>query len=138
MPDDPQWALQKALYTKLSQDVNLTALLTNGADDIFDHVPEDSAVPYVVFRLASVQKIGTKTGDLLQVSVLIETYDDGKGMKTGTQIAAAISATLDQADITANGYTIIDCRFEQQNTKVFEGGLRRKVSQTFKIIMESE
>ncbi len=136
MPDAIQWALQKALYDKLTSAANLTALLPNGTDDIYSHVPDDTPPLYCLFRLAGAEKIATKLHDALEISVLIECYNAKKTAQNGHDIAAEIKNTLDKAEFILADYNVIDCRFEKETIQAFEGGRLQKTSQIFKIIIE--
>lgn len=138
MANNSQWILQQALYDKLINTPALTALLPNGVDDIFDHVPEDKPAPYCLFRITGAQKIGTKIYDALEISCLIETYDRGRSVKNLHAIAAEIKTALDGATFDLTGYSVVDCRFERDSMQIYEGGLFRKTSQIFKIIIEPE
>ena len=131
-----QWPLQQGIYSALINDAALTALLPNGANDIYNQPSADTAMPYCLFRMGGAKRIGTKQDDALMVTVITEIYSDKNSDQELNKIAAAVVTALDKAVLTASGYNVIDCRFAQENRNTIDCGRYRRSVQNFFIIIE--
>ena len=98
-------SLQKAIFTKLSGDAGLTALV--GADGITDRRPDGPAAPLVV--IAGIDSFdhstASETGE--EHGVTLEAWSEAKGHREVQAIAAAVRAALDDAALALAGHHLV-------------------------------
>jgi hypothetical protein len=135
MPQDSLWPVQAAIYGVLAGAAPLTAQLADGADSVFDHVPQGSAFPYIVLGESAAQPLETQTGGGYDTTIDIHAYSRSLGMKEAKAIMAAISSALHQQDFAVTGQRLVFCRLQSQQLRQ-EGETRHGV-QRFRIITES-
>ena len=107
---NPGWDLQKAAYAALAGAAPLTGLIGN--DAIYDHVPQDAAFPYVVIdetRLAD-WSTGTEPGS--EHLLTLHVWSRYQGKRETYQIADAIRAALDEADLSLEDNRLINLRHQ--------------------------
>lgn len=99
------FALQEAIKSALG-----TAL--SGTATVHDHVPQNTAFPYVVIGDTDVSDWGTKdsigTEQLLQIDV----WSRYKGRKQALQIGNTIYETLHEESLTVEGQQLVLMRFD--------------------------
>ena len=133
MSHDVQWPLQQALYTALTGDAALTALI--GASGVFDHVDEGSNLPYVTIGDISQAQFGTKTTEGMDATVTIHTWDDvHRGLKSTKEIMAAVLGVLHEASLSITGHSLSVARFEFSDVFVDPDGLTRHGVQRFRFL----
>jgi hypothetical protein len=137
MPKESIWDIQKAVYDSLSSDGVLTALLADGADSVFDHVPPGSAFPYIVIGEMSSRPLDTMGGHGRDVSVTIHSYSRGRGMKELKAIMCAVFEGLHDADFAIDGHDMISCRETVTDCFVEQDGDTRHGVQRFRIVTEA-
>ncbi len=143
MTADSSWPLQVAVDTALRADATLIALLADGADGIYDGVPQDSVFPYVVIGDDTVRPFDTMTEDGAEVTLTIHTWDspdadgDPVGAKITKQIMAAIENALDQASISVTGHTLTLLRHEFSQVLNDPDGLTRHGVQRFRALTQA-
>ena len=136
MSTDSQWAVQTLLFDRLQNDVSLQALLSQGSESIFDHVPDNTAYPYCVIGAMSLASNDTKTGTGVVIRVSIDSYSRVKGFKELKSIMVQISSLLDRHDFTHPEHDIISTRFISSQIENRDGGQSRQGRQIFEIITE--
>lgn len=134
MPQDSLWPVQAAIYGVLAGDAGLAALLANGADSVFDHVPQASAFPYIVLGESAAQPLETQEGGGCDMTVDIHAYSRALGMKEAKAIIAAVSAALHDRNFTVIGQRLVLCRLQSQQLRQ-EGETRHGISR-FRIVTE--
>ena len=143
MTADSSWPLQQSVDTALRADATLIALLADGADGIYDGVPQDSVFPYVVIGDDTVRPFDTMTEDGAEVTLTIHTWDspdadgDPVGAKITKQIMAAIENALDQASISVTGHTLTLLRHEFSQVLNDPDGLTRHGVQRFRALTQA-
>lgn len=111
----PSNPLQAAIYTRLSADAALTALI--GSSQVYDFVPEGTAPPYVLIGDDTAIDWGTKTANGWETTVTIHVWDFEKaGRKSAKAILSAIYASLHRQDFTVSGFNLIQCQCEFEQT----------------------
>lgn len=103
------FALQQAVFAALSASSDLQALIGN-PPRLFDHVPRDSALPYVVLGDGSETDWSTATEDGTEHMVQTDVWSRSAGHKEAKQIANVIRAALNNAALIVSGATLIDIR----------------------------
>lgn len=135
------WDLQKAIVGALRANATLMALVTG----IFDEVPQDTALPYVVVgkvKAAGAPYFGEDAHDLLpQITTWTEDGADttanagASGYKQGLAIAAQIEATIMADGFTVSGHGVCVIRMEELETEKYDDPppTLRSITQTFVI-----
>lgn len=99
------FALQEAIKTALS-----TALA--GAATVHDHVPQNTAFPYVVIGDTDVNDWGTKDSIGTEQLLLIEVWSRYKGRKQALSIGNTIYETLHEQGLAVDGQQLVLMRFD--------------------------
>lgn len=106
----PAWPLQKAIYTALSDALS---------EDVYDHLPQDAVMPFVVIgnQFASDWSTNTTTGDRIRIRIHVFSEYDGK--KELLQLMSEVKAELHQQrfDLSADGFNVADARHANDNTQ---------------------
>ena len=136
MPQDSCWAVQAAVYARLSGDSGVTALLGAGASGVFDHVPQASVFPYIALGGMEARPEETQDGRGYDITLDIHCYSRSLGMKQSRAIIAAVSAALHEADFAVTGQSLVLCRLERQETRLEQDGETRHGLMRFRIITE--
>lgn len=92
-------ALQQAVFTRLGADAALAVLV---GSRIYDEVPRPVVFPYVTLSEMDVQDKGTKSGDVLELTLTLHVWSLQSGMKETQQILAALRDLLHNAPLTLN------------------------------------
>ncbi|MFQ5467971.1 MAG: DUF3168 domain-containing protein [Kiloniellaceae bacterium] len=129
------WPLQQAVFAALGGDPALKALIGDPAR-VFDHVPANSAFPYVVIGEATARDWDTKTDPGMEQNLSVHTWSRARGAKETKQIMAAIVATLDHAPLAVAGHALVLIRFEFAQTLVDPDGLTHHGVQRFRAITQ--
>lgn len=103
MTGHASWELQKAIYTALSGDATLGALVTG----IYDHIPEGSALPYVQIGECWAEQWDTKTESGMESFITLHSFSRNRGKKSITDIMAENYRILHNANLTVTGQTLV-------------------------------
>lgn len=87
---DPADALQAGVYALLSSDATLGALVTG----VYDGVPEDVELPYVVLGEMIATPDGTHSAHGRQTSLVLHTWTRAESHRPGNTIGARLVALL--------------------------------------------
>jgi len=136
MSADSQWDVQTSLYTTLSSDATLTALLANGAGSVLDYIEEDTSFPYVVISDSKTKPFDTQLGYGVDMTVSIHSWSRYKGLKETKQIMSAIYDALHDMDLVIPNQTTILSYFESSENKLGKDGITRHGIQKFRIVTE--
>lgn len=98
MSSYPSYAeILKATYARLSGDVTLSTLV-GGA--IYNHIPQEKALPCIRFRWESVNEWDTKDSVGMDGLLVIDTWTDYRGDKVAAQVHDAIMSVLNDQPLT--------------------------------------
>jgi len=101
--------LQEALYTRLTGDSTLMALVTG----VFDAVPEDTVLPSVVIGEGTTTDNATKTLDMRDYIFQIDVWSAYQGMKEAKNIMQRIYSLLHEYNsLAVSGAILVDLRCE--------------------------
>lgn len=106
------WALQKAVYSALSDDVDLTALVGDG---IHDGAPRASALPYVVFEPLTISNLDGDAAAVSEHELTLAAWSRSASKQDLLSIAERIGAVLHDADLTLDGHLLINLRLEREH-----------------------
>ena len=115
------WNLQKAVYTRLTGDATLMALITG----VYDDVPEDSTYPYCVIGEESAINSGTKTVDAVEHSLSLHVWSRYRGLYEIKTIMERIYTLLHDYDLSVTDVSFINLRQEFETTIVDADGITR-------------
>jgi len=106
------WALQKAIFTALTGDAILMAMI----EAVHDHVPENADFPYVTIGEDSVEEFGAKTFVGARHTLALHVWSRARGRLEAKDVIARLRAVLDGAALTLVGQTLVDLRFVGEET----------------------
>lgn len=102
--------LQKAVFSKLAGDAQVTALL--GGARIYNDVPRGAALPYITIGDSTVRdwSTGSEGGHEHLLSILV--WSRANGEREVHRILSAVEAALDDAPLTLPGFRLVNIRHE--------------------------
>ncbi len=107
MSADSSWELQKAIYGALTGDSALMAMITG----VHDHVPQDTAFPYVTIGEASAVDWRTVGHDGMELTLVLHVWSRERGRREVKLIMTEIRRILDGANLTVPGHVLVWLRF---------------------------
>lgn len=125
---DPADALQAGVYELLSSDATLTGLVTG----VYDGVPEDEELDYVVLGTMTSSPSGDHDAEGRETVLDIDSWTRAEGFKTANTIGARIVALLwhrnAELDAVTDGHRVWRVEHEfAQTLRDIEPGVRRRV-----------
>ena len=127
-----QFALQTAIYSKLSNDSNLTSVL--GAS-VFDDIPENTPYPYVQLGEDDASDYSTKDQNGSEVAVNIDIWSRYRGSLEAKNIMDRIHTLLHDSSLSVTGSNFINMRFEFSDIIRDPDGITRHGVMRFRAIM---
>lgn len=109
------WALQQAIFARLTNDAGLLELL--GGARIWDDVAERGTFPYVTFAPTAVRDWSTGTETGAEHALVLHVWSRGGGRKETLAIAAALRAALHEAVPPLAGHRLINLRHEATDVR---------------------
>ncbi len=104
------WALQQAIFARLTSDSALTGLL--GGARVFDDVPPRAALPYVTFAPGTERDWSTGSDAGCEHAITLHVWSRAAGRKETLAIAEAVRASLHEATLALTGHRLINLRHE--------------------------
>ncbi|MDX2308467.1 MAG: DUF3168 domain-containing protein [Hyphomicrobium sp.] len=104
------WALQKAVFSRLSTDGPLTTAL--GGARVFDDVPRGIEPPYVTIGESVVRDWTTATEDGHEHALTISVWTPAAGLRDVWAILARVSSLLHDAPLVLDGHRLVNIRHE--------------------------
>ena len=127
-----QFALQTAIYTKLSTDSNLTTTL--GAS-VFDDIPENTPYPYVQLGEDTAIDYSTKDQTGSEVTVNVDVWSRYRGSLQAKNIMDRVHTLLHDSSLSVTGSNFINMRFEFSDIIRDPDGITRHGVMRFRAIM---
>lgn len=121
------WALQQAIYTRLSDQLSV---------EVYDHVPQDAAYPYVTIGEGTESEWDTDDSLGIDATINIHVWSRYRGRKEVKQLQDQIYAALHRYDLPVSGADTVLVNFEFADSFVDPDGLTRHGVQRFRIITE--
>lgn len=109
------WALQQAIFARLTSDSALLALL--GGARVYDDVPDRKLFPYVTFAPASARDWSTGSEAGTEHAVVLHVWSRGAGRKEALAIIEALRACLHDAALTLSGHRLVNLRHESSDVR---------------------
>lgn len=132
----PLSSLQTALYSRLTADSALTALLASGVNSILDHVPAGTPFPYIVLGEMEQAPVMTQDSSGHDVTITIHGFSRYNGFAEIENIMAAVSSALENAPFPVGGYQLVLCQPVQSSTLLDSDGETRHSLQHFHIVLD--
>lgn len=123
------WALQCAIFAALSADAGIKSVLGD-PPRIFDEVPRDAAMPYLVIGGDKESDWSTSTDKGIEHALTLHIWSRARGVKESKTIAQAAREALDDAGLALTGHTLIGIRHQSSEY------LRQTDGQTYHAIMK--
>ncbi|WP_312402548.1 DUF3168 domain-containing protein [Rhizobium sp.] len=98
-------ALLKAIHQRLSSNAGLTALI--GPDGIRDRLLARPKLPAIIFGEMETRDLSTVTEAGEEHFLVLEIWSEGEGRKLAQEIAAKVTALLDDADLTLDDAVLV-------------------------------
>ena len=108
MSADSSWELQQAIFTALTGDAPLMAMISG----VHDHVPQDAAFPYVTMGESTAVAYGAVGIVGLDTTLTLHVWSRSRGRKELKQVMAEMHRILHDADLTVTGHNLVWLRFE--------------------------
>lgn len=135
MADDAFWALQKALYQRLSTDQGVVAAL--GGPKVFDDVPRTATYPYVTFGAARSDDWSTGDSDGREHVAVVNVWSRAGGRREVLAVSEAIRAALEAGDLTPAGHRVVLLRLEAVETRRGGDGETYQASLRIRVLSEA-
>lgn len=107
-------ALYTAIYTTLSGDGTLMALI----DDVYDGVPDNAALPYIRIGEFASTPFDDKTTDGTDILITLHAFSHSRDKETLHDITARVYNLLHDADLSVTGQELVLLRSDFNN--IFE------------------
>lgn len=104
------FALQKALFAKLTGDAGMLALL--GGPRVYDEVPLRAEFPFVTFGQTIERDWSTGTEPGQEHTITLHVWSRGRGRKEADEILSAAGTALHDQALTLTGYRLVNLRHE--------------------------
>ena len=127
-----QFALQEAVYSRLSSDSNLTSTLGAG---VFDEVPEGQSTPYVSLGYGTSVDYSTKDENGGEHTLTFHIWSEYNGAKECKQIMDRIHDLMHNHSLSVSGFNLINLRFEFSDILRDPDGVTRHGIMRFRAVM---
>lgn len=124
--------VQKAVYAALAGDATLATLI----DDIYDHVPQDAAFPYLEVGNAAFNDAGTKTENIVEFQYEVHTWTRATGHYEVRQIQDQVRVVLHHAALTPDSGTIVHIHEDFRESIADPDGISLHGVQRFTILYQ--
>ena len=130
MSGEASWALQKAVFEALTANADLMSAVSG----VYDHVPADTAFPYVTIGETTVTDWSSKTFDGRVHNLTLHVWSRERGRKEIKEILALTYDTLNGAALSVDGQQLVDLRFDFVQTLLDADGLTFHGIQRFRAV----
>lgn len=115
MATDCLWELQKAIYSALSGDATLAAMITG----IYSHVPQETAFPYIKFDSFNASDASNLQNKGIRAEFSLAIYSRERGSKEALEIEAELKRLL-------NGVSLAMAGCQMHGTQYSSGGVSQQ------------
>ena len=109
------WALQQSIFTRLTSDAPLLALL--GGPRLYDDVPQRADFPYLTFGQTLARDWSTGTEDGNEHILTVHVWSQARGKKETHEIMDALRSALHDQPLTLSGHRLINLRHEHSEAR---------------------
>ncbi len=107
-------AVQQALYSKLTGD----SLLMDLVNGIYDAVPQQAVLPYIVIGDGSADLIPQPQTPTNQCQMTLNVWTNGNGRKLALSILNRLNALLHHGSLNFTGFTLLSMSCSRAETHV--------------------
>lgn len=128
--------VQAAVFTALSTDTALAALI---GDRIFDgptQAPDASALPYVILGDERVRDWSSQTHRGSRHDLVISVHSDAASFAGAKTVAGAVAQALDGADLTLGAGHLVQLQFLAARAKRALSPAARQIEMTFRALVQ--
>jgi hypothetical protein len=118
MPTHPQILLAQKVYSLLTSDTTLMALITG----VYEQVPDNTAYPYVKIGDYDFSEWDTHTANGVDGDVTIKVWDQDRGENIVMQILNRIYHVLHNQELGLSGFSTVVFRFRTGNIAIEPDG----------------
>lgn len=112
--------LQKAVYQALTGDVTLMTLISG----VYDHVPEDSVLPYLAFGQSASRDVSNNSDAAERVRLELLAYSRSGGRKQALDMLERVHAVLHhQEPSPSGGWRIVSLQVESAAAELLRDGM---------------
>jgi len=130
MSGEASWALQKSVFEALTANGDLMASISG----VYDHVPADTAFPYVTIGETAVTDWSSKTFDGQAHSFVLHVWSRARGRKEVKELLALTYDTLNGAALSVDAQQLVVLRFDFAQTLLDADGLTFHGIQRFRAV----
>lgn len=123
------FSLQQSLYQTLSGDSSLNTMISG----VFDHVPQESAYPFVTIGECAVRDFSNALKQGTENRISLHIYSRAPGRKEASQIMERIVILLQNATLSVFGQQLISCRFTASAIALLDDGVTCKGTLQFAV-----
>ena len=127
MPD-VSWPLQQAVHARLTGQITTP---------VYDHVPADATMSYVVIGEDTVSSEDDKTGALHRVTLTLHVWSRHRGRKEVKQILGEVYTALHQAPLVVSGFDLLWIRFDFEDSFIDADGITYHGVQRYRCLLAS-
>jgi hypothetical protein len=135
------FAIQTAIYSRLSSFAALTALLARSGAAIYDYVPQelansDDEFPYLVIGEIEAEEFDADDRLGHDTTVTIHSFSRYRGKKECADIMAQVYEALHRYALTVTGFSLVDCHWDGLSRIILDpDGQTRHGVQRFRVIV---
>lgn len=134
---DVLFAVQEAVFTKLSGDAAMQALIGSPAR-LYDHAPAEAVFPFLTLGATDAEAADDKNGyGALQIMTL-HAWSRYRGRKETQAILDAAYALLHHGDLTVSGHVCASCRWRDSAIGLEDDGLTYHGVASYRILTLAE
>jgi hypothetical protein len=104
------WALQQAIFARLTADAALLALL--GAARVFDDVPQAADFPYLTFGQSIARDWSTGSDEGHEHILTLHVWSQVAGKRQAHEIMGAVRTALHDQSFALTGHRLVNLRHE--------------------------
>jgi hypothetical protein len=109
------WALQQAIFARLSADAALLALL--GGPRVYDDVPQGAAFPYLTLGQSVARDWSTGSDDGSEHILTVHAWSKAGGKREVLEILGSVRAALHDTGLTLTGHRLVNLRHEHSEAR---------------------
>lgn len=122
-----QSQIQTAIFTRVSA-LNFP---------VYDHVPQDSAYPYIVIGDDTSIPFDTDNSTGTEATCTIHIWSRQRGRKEVKQMFGLINTSLHRAEFSVTGGALIECQAEFEESFMDSDGLTRHGVMRFRLLVDA-
>ena len=126
-------ALQQTVFNALDQSSTLQNLVT----DVYDFVPESTALPYVKIGEQTMVDNGTKDKKGSDFTIEVHTFSRYRGSVEIKNIMSVVYDILHESSLSVSGASLVNMRFEFSDIIKENDGLTTHGVQRFRVFVLS-